>query len=70
VIKRSIAAGCVLFGAVFLYLGYAKTQSVTGGMSRTLSGGYSAETMVYLIGGGVLLMTGLVMLLGKKKKRK
>lgn len=67
-IKRSVAAGCVLFGALFLYLGYLKTRSVAGAFSRTLSGGYSTETVVYLIGGGVLLMTGLVMLLGKKKR--
>jgi len=51
-----------------LYVGYGKTQSVMGGLSKTFSGGYSTETIIYLIGGGVLLMTGLVMVLGKKGK--
>ena len=65
--RKSIAVGCVLFGAILLYLGYGKTQSVMGGLSKAFSGGYSTETMAYLIGGGVLLMTGLVMVFGKKK---
>jgi hypothetical protein len=64
--RKSIAVGCVLFGAILLYLGYGKTQSVMGGLSKAFSGGYSTETIAYLIGGGVLLMTGLVMLFGKK----
>lgn len=64
--RKSIAVGCVLFGAILLYLGYGKTQSVMGGLSKAFSGGFSPETMAYLVGGGVLLMTGLVMLFGKK----
>ena len=67
-IRRSLAIGCIVFGAAFLYVGYGKTQSVMGGLSKTFSGGYSTETMIYLIGGGVLFMTGLVMVLGKKKR--
>ena len=64
--RKSIAVGCVLFGAILLYLGYGKTQSVMGGLSKAFSGGFSPETMAYLVGGGVLLMMGLVMLFGKK----
>ena len=66
--RKSIAVGCTLFGAALLYIGYGKTQSVMGGMSKVFSGGYSTETMAYLVGGGILLMTGLVMLTGKKKR--
>jgi len=66
-VRRSIAIGCLLFGAILLYTGYGKTQSVMGGLSKTFSGSYSTETIAYLIGGGVLLMTGLVMVFGKKK---
>ena len=66
--RKSIAAGCILFGAILLYIGYGKTQSVMGGLSKTFSGGYSTETMAYLIGGGVFLITGLVMVWGKKKR--
>ena len=65
--RKSVATGCILFGGILLYIGYGKTQSVMGGMSKAFSGGYSTETMAYLIGGGVLLMTGLVMVFGKKK---
>ncbi len=67
-IRRSIAAGCVLFGAILLYIGYGKTQSVMGGLSNAFSGGYSTETMAYLIGGGILFLTGLFMLMSKKKR--
>jgi hypothetical protein len=66
--RKSIAAGCALFGAAFLYVGYGKTQSVMGGLSKTFSGGYSTETLAYLIGGGILFLTGLYMLMGKKKR--
>ena len=65
--RTSLALGCIVFGAAFLYTGYGKTQSIMGGITKVLSGGYSSETLIYLIGGGALLMTGLVMLLGKKK---
>ena len=68
-INRSIAAGCLVFGAALLYAGYQKTQSFMGGLSKTFSGGYSTETIVYLVGGGILLIAGLVMLFGKKKRR-
>ena len=66
-INRSIAAGCILFGGISLYIGYNKTQSAMGSLSKAFSGGYSTETTAYLVGGGVLLMIGLVMVFGKKK---
>jgi hypothetical protein len=66
--RKSVAIGCILFGAVLLYIGYGKTQSVMGGLSKTFSGGYSTETMAYLIGGGVLCIAGMFMLMGKKKR--
>jgi hypothetical protein len=69
-VRRSVAMGCVVFGTLMLYMGYNKTQSVMGGLRRTLSGGYSNETIAYLAGGGLLLLVGLVMLLGKKGKKK
>jgi hypothetical protein len=67
-IRNSIAIGCIILGTFLLYNGYGKTQSVMGGLSRIFSGSYSVEAMVYLIAGAVLLMTGLVMVLGKRKK--
>jgi hypothetical protein len=67
-IKRSVAIGCVVFGSIMLYIGYDKTQTVMGGLRKTFAGGYSGETIAYLVGGGGLLLTGLVMLMGKGKK--
>jgi len=67
-VRKSTAIGCVLFGAVLLYIGYGKTQSVMGGFSKAFSGGYSTETMAFLVGGGVLFIAGLFMLMGRKKR--
>ena len=69
-IRRSVAIGCVIFGVVLLYIGYEKTQSVMEGFSSTFSGGYSTETIAYLAVGGILLIAGVVMAFGKKKKKK
>lgn len=67
-IRRSLAAGCIIFGSLLLYVGWGKTQSVVGEVSRTFTGEYSTETMMYLIGGGVLLLVGLSMLLRKGRR--
>jgi len=69
-IRKSMAIGCIIFGAVLAYVGYQKTQSVMGGISQTISGGYNTETVVYLTTGGILLIAGIVMVLGKKRKKR
>jgi len=66
--RKSVAGGCLFFGAVLLYIGYGKTQSFMGGLSKTFSGGYSTETISYFIAGGILFLAGLFMLIGKKKR--
>ncbi len=66
-IRRSLALGSILLGGILLYYGYGKTQSVMGGISRTLTGRYSWETLAYLLVGGIFFLTGLIMLTGKKK---
>ncbi|UCG39586.1 MAG: DUF3185 family protein [bacterium] len=67
-IRRSIALGFIVFGAVLLYLGYDMTQSVVGELTRTFSGTYPDKTMAYLVGGGILVLAGLVLLFGRKRK--
>jgi LPXTG-motif cell wall-anchored protein len=69
-IRRSVALGCLLLGIVLLYMGYEKTQSLAGGISRAFSGGYSADTWAYVIAGAVLFVSGAGLLAGKKKGRK
>jgi LPXTG-motif cell wall-anchored protein len=69
-IRRSIAIGCIFFGAALMYIGYGKTQSVMGSLSKSLSGGYSTETIAYIAIGGILVTAGLVMVFGKKKKKR
>ena len=69
-IRRSLSTGLILLGGILLYCGYGKAQSFMGGMSRTLTGRYSWETLTYLLVGGILFLTGLFMLTGKKKGKK
>ena len=69
-IRRSVAIGCIVFGSILAYLGYQETQSVMGGLSKTFSGGYSTQTMAYLVSGGILLLAGIFMMFGKKKRGK
>ena len=69
-IRRSVAIGCIVFGSILAYLGYQETQSVMGSLSKTFSGGYSTQTMAYLVSGGILLLAGIFMMFGKKKRGK
>ena len=69
-VRKSIAIGCIFFGAVLIYLGYEKTQSVMGSLSRSFSGGYSTETIAYIAFGGILVIVGVVMVAGKRKRKR
>ncbi|HSS64203.1 MAG TPA: DUF3185 family protein [Gammaproteobacteria bacterium] len=53
----------IVAGAVLLYFGINATESPLEELSRTLTGRYSNETMIYLIAGGVAAVAGLAMLI-------
>ena len=46
-------------GAVLLYFGYNASQAPIDQLSNTLTGRYTDNTMWYVIGGGVLVATGI-----------
>ena len=52
-------------GAALLYFGYNATQSTVESIGETLTGKYSDEKMIYLIGGGAAAVAGLFLLLRK-----
>lgn len=50
-------------GGVMLYFGVNATESPVDEISRTLTGRYSDETMIYLVGGGAAAVVGLILFL-------
>ena len=65
--NQSKLIGIVLLalGAILLYFGFNATDSAAEKIGEAITGRYSEETMMYLIGGGVAAVAGLFMLLKK-----
>lgn len=63
--KKIIAIVLLALGAILLYFGFNATQAPTEEIGEALTGQYSDNTMMYLIGGAVAGVAGLVMLLKK-----
>lgn len=55
----------IIAGAGSLFLGYQKPRGLSSQLTNALSGSYSDEVMLMLIGGGVCLITGLYLLFKK-----
>lgn len=52
-------------GAVLLYFGINAANAPVEEIGEALTGRYSNETMMYLVGGGIAAVAGLVMLIRK-----
>ena len=63
--KRLIGLGLLVIGVILLVVGYNATQAPVEELTESFTGRFSDETMVYLIGGAVTAVVGLVMLLKK-----
>lgn len=65
--KNSKLIGIVLLaaGAVLLYFGINATNAPAEEISEALTGKYSDNTMMYLVGGGIAAVAGLFMLVKK-----
>jgi len=65
--KQSKLIGVVLLaaGAVALYFGFNATNAPMEEVTEALTGQYSDQTMIYLVGGAVAGVAGLVMLFRK-----
>lgn len=64
-ISTLIGVALLAFGAILLYFGFNATQSAAEEIGEAVTGRYSDETMMYLVGGGVAAVVGLFMLLKK-----
>ena len=51
----------VVVGGVLLYFGITATEAPVEELTQTLTGRYSDQTMIYLIGGAASAVVGLAM---------
>lgn len=63
--SKLIGIVLLALGAILLYFGFNATESVREEIGEAITGRYSDETMMYLIGGGVAVVAGLFLLLKK-----
>lgn len=64
--SKIIGIVLLVVGAILLYFGFNATEAPAEEIGEALTGKYSDETMMYLIGGGIAAVAGLFMLLFKK----
>jgi len=60
--NRILALALIVIGAVLLYLGYQSSQGLDDQLSEALTGNFTDETIIYLVGGGIAFIAGLAML--------
>ncbi len=66
--KQTKLLGIILFavGAVLLFFGLNAANSPIEEIGEALTGRYSNETMLYLVGGAVLAVVGFIMLIRRR----
>ncbi len=64
--SKIIGIVLLVVGAILLYFGFNATEAPSEEIGEALTGKYSDETMMYLIGGGIAAVAGLFLLLFKK----
>lgn len=62
---KIIGIALLALGAILLYFGISATDAPMEEVGETLTGQYSDNTMMYLIGGGVSAVVGLFLVLKK-----
>ena len=63
--KNLIGIALLIIGVALLIFGYNASQSPVEELSETFTGRFTDQTMLYLIGGAVAGVIGLVMLVKK-----
>lgn len=62
---KIIGIALLALGAILLYFGINATEAPMEEMGEALTGRYSDDTMLYLIGGGIAAVAGLFLVLKK-----
>jgi drug/metabolite transporter (DMT)-like permease len=66
--KKIIGIVLIVVGAILLYFGYQATGAPLEHATKTLTGGYSNQTTLYLICGAVAAIGGIALLvLGSRR---
>lgn len=60
--KKTIGTVLLVVGCIALYFGFNAANAPAGEITEALTGGYSDQTMLYLIGGAVATAVGALML--------
>lgn len=63
--KMLIGAGLLVLGGVLLYFGLNATNAPTEEITEAVTGQYSDRTMMFLGGGAVSAVVGLILLIKK-----
>ena len=63
--KKLIGIALLVLGGILVFVGFNASQAPVEELTESFTGRYSDETMVYLIGGAVAAVIGLVLLLKK-----
>ena len=64
-LSKLIGIALLILGGVLIYFGFNAADAPTEKLTEAMTGRYSDETMIYLIGGGLTAVVGLVLLLKK-----
>lgn len=59
---RILGIALIVAGAIMLYMGWSATESFTEQASDALTGRFTEDTRLYLIGGAVAAIVGFVLL--------
>lgn len=63
--SKLIGIGLLVLGGILLYFGFNATNAPMEELGEAITGKYSDDTMMYLVGGGVAAAAGLFMTLKK-----
>jgi hypothetical protein len=66
--KRILGIVLLAVGAILLYFGFQATDAPLEQVRESITGDYSDQTMLYLIGGGAAAVAGLALLLFRGKR--
>lgn len=64
--SKLVGVVLLVVGVALLFFGYQSTQSVGGEITETLTGQYTDETMLFLIGGAAAAAAGAFLTFFKK----
>lgn len=59
---RILGIALIVAGAIMLYMGWTATDSLTEQASEALTGRFTGDTRLYLIGGAVAAVVGFALL--------